>query len=214
MKQIWSQEAWRLSASVFEAILNLPFLNELAEGTLPREKFNFYIGQDALYLNDYSKVLAHIASRMPDTELSETFLGFAANGIAVERGLHASFISEAPKQKSPTCLFYTSLLKSSVMEDLAVECAAVLPCFWIYREVGKEIAGRAKLEGNPYAIWISTYADETFEKSTDLAIDICNRMAEQSSPEVQRRMTQFFLNASRLELRFWDSAYKLENWEI
>lgn len=214
MKQLWSQEAWRLSAPVFEAILNLPFLNELAEGSLPREKFNFYIGQDALYLNDYSKVLAHIASRMPDTELSETFLGFAANGIAVERGLHASFISEVPKQKSPTCLFYTSLLKSSVMEDLAVECAAVLPCFWIYREVGKEIVKRAKLKGNPYAIWISTYADETFEKSTDLAIDICNRMAEQSSPEVQRRMTEFFLNASRLELRFWDSAYKLENWEI
>lgn len=214
MKQLWSQEAWRLSAPVFEAILNLPFLNELAKGSLPREKFNFYIGQDALYLNDYSKVLAHIASRMPDTELSETFLGFAANGIAVERGLHASFISETPKQKSPTCLFYTSLLKSSVMEDLAVECAAVLPCFWIYREVGKEIVKRAKLEGNPYAIWISTYADETFEKSTDLAIDICNRMAEQSSPEVQRRMTEFFLNASRLELRFWDSAYKLENWEI
>ena len=214
MKQIWSQEAWRLSAPVFEAILNLPFLNELAQGTLLREKFYFYIGQDALYLNDYSKVLAHIASRMTDTQLSEIFLGFAANGMAVERGLHASFISEAPKQKSPTCLFYTSLLKSSVMESLAVECAAILPCFWIYREVGKEIVKSAKMEGNPYARWISTYADETFEKSTDLAIDICNRMAEQSSHEEQRRMTEFFLNAARLELRFWDSAYNLENWEI
>lgn len=213
MKQIWSLEAWDATRPVYEAILRLPFLNELAQGILPREKFNFYIGQDSLYLNEYSRVLAHIAARMPESSLTETFLKFAADGIAVERGLHASFISAPPTEKSPTCLFYTSLLKSSSMEDLAVECAAVLPCFWIYREVGKEIIKRAKMEGNPYSLWISTYADETFEKSTDTAIEICNKMAYTASDDVRAKMTEVFLNASRLEYRFWASAYQLETWQ-
>lgn len=127
----WSDEAWQAAAPVYEAILKLPFLEELAAGTLPREKFEFYIGQDSLYLNDYTRVLAHIASRMTDPELTGTFIAFAANGIAVERELHASYISSAPAEKSPTCLFYTSLLKAACSDEAAVECAAVLPCFWI-----------------------------------------------------------------------------------
>lgn len=213
MKQIWSFEAWDATKPTYDAILRLPFLNELARGTLPREKFDFYIGQDSLYLNEYSRVLAHIAARMPESSLTEIFLKFAAEGIAVERGLHSSFISKSPAEKSPTCLFYTSLLKSASMEDLAVECAAVLPCFWIYREVGKEIIKRAKMESNPYALWISTYADETFEQSTEKAIEICDMLAENASEEVRAKMTEIFVNASRLELRFWASAYQLETWQ-
>lgn len=211
---LWSQTAWHTALPVYDAILDLPFLKELAAGTLPRDKFEFYIGQDSLYLNDYTRMLSHIAARMDKTELTERFLRFALDGIAVERELHASFISSAPKEKSPTCLFYTSLLKSTAMEETAVECAAVLPCFWIYREVGKEIIRRAKMEGNPYAHWISTYADETFDQSTDAAIAICDMLAAESSQKTRDRMTEIFLNASRLELRFWDSAYHLEKWEL
>lgn len=211
---LWSQTAWQTALPVYNAILDLPFLKELASGSLPRDKFEFYIGQDSLYLNDYTRVLSHIASRLDKTELTERFLRFALDGIAVERALHASFISSAPKEKSPTCLFYTSLLKSTAMEDVAVESAAVLPCFWIYREVGKEIIKRARMEGNPYANWISTYSDETFDKSTDDAIAICDMLASESSQKTRNRMTEIFLNASRLELRFWDSAYHLEKWEI
>lgn len=113
---------------------------------------------------------------------------------------------------SPTCLFYTSLLKATAMEELAVECAAVLPCFWIYQEVGKAIHRSARLEGNPYAKWIETYADETFEQSVRTAIAVCDRLAADASDETRARMTQIFLDATRLELRFWHSAYEQEDW--
>lgn len=214
MTNKWSETAWQTSQKVYESILQLPFLQELAEGSLPREKFDFYIGQDALYLNDYSRRLAHIASRLHDHELTETFLKFAADGVAVEKSLHASFISEVPRKKSPTCLFYTSFLASTASDHVAVECAAILPCFWIYREVGREIIKRAKMEGNPFSEWIATYADEGFSRSTDLCISICDKLAADVSEEVRIRMTEAFLNASRLEWRFWNSAYNLESWEL
>lgn len=214
MTNKWSETAWQTSQKVYDAILQLPFLKELGEGSLPREKFDFYIGQDTLYLNDYSKRLAHIASRLHDPGLTEIFLKFAADGVAVEKTLHASFISDTPKGKSPTCLFYTSFLASTASDDVGVECAAILPCFWIYREVGHEIIKRAKMEGNPYSEWIATYADEGFSKSTDLCISICDKLAAEVPEEVRSRMTEAFLNASRLEWRFWNSAYNLETWEL
>lgn len=214
MTKKWSETAWQTAQNVYDAILQLPFLKELAEGTLQRDKFNFYIGQDALYLNDYSRRLAHIASRINDPQLTEIFLKFAADGVAVEKSLHASFVSDAPEKKSPTCLFYTSFLASTASDDVAVECAAILPCFWIYREVGREIIKRANMEGNPYSDWIATYANEGFSKSTDLCISICDKLAADVSEEVRRRMTEAFLNATRLEWRFWNSAYNLETWEL
>ena len=157
-EQSWSQEAWTRSLPVYERILQLPFLQRLAEGTLPRACFNHYIGQDALYLNEYSRVLAHIASRVPSPELMDTFLRFARDGVMVEKSLHALFVDGTPDQMSDTCLHYTSLLKAQAREDVAVECAAILPCFWIYREVGRHIIAAARMEGNPYAAWIRTYA--------------------------------------------------------
>ena len=61
----WSHTAWQTALPVYEAILQLPFVRELADGTLSRERFNRYIGQDSLYINQYCKILAHIASRSP-----------------------------------------------------------------------------------------------------------------------------------------------------
>ena len=208
----WSTEAWNAAIDVYNNILRLPFLQELAAGTLPREKFNFYIGQDSLYLNEYSRVLAHIAARSTHSNMKSAFLKFAADGVAVENILHATFVAETPKQMSPTCLFYTSLLKATALDDLAVECAAILPCFWIYREVGKHIIREAKMEGNPYSSWIATYADEAFDASTNLAIDLCDFIATTASSETRQRMTEVFVHASQLELRFWQSAYDLETW--
>lgn len=35
----WSQEAWNASENIYNTILQLPFIKELADGTLPMEKF-------------------------------------------------------------------------------------------------------------------------------------------------------------------------------
>ena len=43
----------------------LPFNTELAAGTLSRERFQGYIVQDALYLAQYSRILAIAGARGP-----------------------------------------------------------------------------------------------------------------------------------------------------
>lgn len=212
----WSENAWNIAEPVYLAILEQPFVNELAAGTLPKERFLFYLGQDALYLAGYTKVLAHIASRMSRKEHISDFLKFATDGIAVEQALHESFLQGAPLPEiSPTCLMYTAVEKAAAYAPVAVESAAVLPCFWIYQRVGEHILSHAdNLLANPYARWIETYGDEAFAAATRRAIEICDELAEEATDEVRRQMTEVFLNCSRLEWMFWDSAYNLEKWKI
>lgn len=204
----WSEKAWRAALPIIEEIKQLPFLRELADGTLPDDIFRFYISQDRLYLDAYTRALAHIASRLPDMADVETFLGFAVDGVAVEKELHARFNPDKNAVMSQACEFYTSFLRARSQHDIAVEAAAILPCFWVYLEVGRHILSVTNLEGNLYRAWIETYSDPAFDVSTEKAIDVCDRLAATASPRVRDEMTATFLEATRLESLFWQSAYR------
>lgn len=204
----WSEKAWRASLPEIERIKHLPFIRGLVDGTLPDDIFRFYISQDRLYLDVYTRVLAHIASRLPDMTDVETFLGFAVDGVAVEKELHARFNPDKNAVKSQACEFYTSFLRARSHDDIAVEAAAILPCFWVYLEIGRYILSIARLEGNTYRAWIETYSDPAFDVSTEKAIDVCDRLAATVCDRVRSEMTATFIEATRLEALFWQSAYR------
>lgn len=212
----WSENAWKAAEGIYNSILQQAFIKELADGSLAEEKFLFYLGQDAHYLNTYCRSLAHVASRLKRNEDVEAFLRFASDGIFVERALHESFLKgKVLPPMSPTCKLYTSVEEASALDTVSVEAAALLPCFWVYQRVGEHILQTAtNLDSNPYARWIETYGDETFAQSTRKAIEICDRLAEEASEEERRRMTEIFITCTRLEWMFWDSAYALEQWKI
>ena len=211
----WSEEAWKKAEPIYEAILDLPFVKELAEGTLSRERFLFYIKQDSIYIENYGRILAHIASRLPEKDQMEDFLRFSANGIIVEKALHESYLNGTTGETTPTptCLLYNSYESAQALGPVEIEAAAILPCFWVYQRVGEEILGKYK-PGNPYAHWIETYADEDFARSNKRAIEICDRLADNTTPEIRNRMTEAFVTCTRMEWMFWDSAYNMEQWKI
>lgn len=214
MMEKWSERAWRGADATYQAITRLPFLREMADGTLPHEKFMHYICQDNLYIDVYARMLAHIASRLPLMADTETFLAFAGDGVAVEKGLHASFNPRRDVPMSMVCEFYTSYLKARMTDDVAVEAAAILPCFWVYQKVGEHILATAKLEDNPYRAWIETYGDPAFDISTKRAIDVCDRLAQDATEATRRQMDKAFADCTKLEWLFWDSAYKHEFWPV
>ncbi len=212
----WSDEAWQAALPTYNAILELPFLKELAAGTLPMEKFIFYLRQDAIYIENYCKVLASIASRVADKAHTEAFLHYALDGVSVEKTMHETYLAPygpADTEPSPTCLLYMSMQGAQATAPVEVQAAAILPCFWVYLMAGRHIAATATAD-NPFAAWIATYSDPSFDVSNQQCIDICDALAEKASPEVRRRMTEVFVLATKMEWMFWNSAYKLEQWEI
>ena len=218
----FTDDAWRRVAPIYGAILDHPFNRELAAGTLARDRFRFYMLQDAHYLIYFGKALAVTAARTGDPNELIGFAGSAREAVVVERALHEGFFRQydisaaeaAAAEPSPACAHYTHyLLATAYNAPYEVSVAALLPCFWIYWEVGKHLHETAAAN-NPYQAWIDTYADEAFAEGVKKVIGIGDQMAEAASPTVRDQMVRAFVRASQLEWMFWDSAYRLERWPV
>lgn len=218
--QTFTQEAWSsIDKKLYKNILNLDFIKELMSGTLEKETFEFYVKQDKLYLKEFARILSMIAAKLPDTKTSSMFLVYAKDMMDIERALHEEFLdlfkADDSLEASPSCLLYTGYLHSILnTSSLAVVIASILPCFWIYQEVGNYILKNQSKEFNQYQSWIDTYSDDEYEVVVNDIRAICDTFATKASKEEYQEMLNAFTKASQMEYLFWDSAYKKEKWEI
>lgn len=209
----FSKEVWKESAPVLDSIFRHLFIQELSLGTLDKKRFQYYIQQDSLFLCEFSSCLALLASRC-SPEHKATFLEYAQSSLIGERELVHFFYQEESdpvlfKKIMPANIAYTSYLKSvCALEPVEVGMAAVLPCFWIYQEVGQKIS-KEKKEPNIYDRWIETYSSDDFSKSTQKAISLIDCCAEETSEKNRLKMNQSFHIASYFEWHFWNDAYHL-----
>jgi thiaminase (transcriptional activator TenA) len=215
----FSDEAWQKNAGLREAIHKLPFNTELAAGTLMPERFRFYILQDAIYLGEYSRVLALAAARAPDAGQLQAFAQSALGAVAVEQRLHEHYLHEfgvepaaiAAADPMPDCLAYTSFLVATAYHDpWPVLVAGLLPCFWIYWDVASAIT-RSAAPNNRYQAWIDTYADEAFGAAVARVIGTSDEAAV-AHPQLRPAMLAAFHRSTQYEYLFWDGAYQQRGW--
>lgn len=218
----FTETVWAQAAPLRAAMRTMPFNAELAAGTLPRETFKHYMLQDAIYLQGYARVLALAAAKAPDGETILEFSKAAETAIVVERALHGGYLAPYginaddfdSDAASPACEAYVNfMLAQAVTAAFPTLVAAILPCFWVYREVGLHVAGIAARD-NFYQAWIDTYSDDSFAAATDRMIAICDRAADQAGSLERTRMSKAFLRCCAHEYRFWDAAYRRETWSL
>ena len=213
----WSENAWKSIENIYNDITEMPFITKLSDGTLSKEKFQFYIAQDSLYLEHFGRTLALIGSKAHDVDDALAYIRFAENAIVVENALHESYFKEFEILDKgilePVCHHYIHFLKSTAaFEPVEVAMAATLPCFWIYKEVGDYILNLGQTAENLYKSWIDTYGGEDFALAVNSAIEICDKAALNTTAEIRNRMNEAFVTASRLEFQFWQAAYDLKTW--
>jgi thiaminase/transcriptional activator TenA len=204
------------------AIIEHPFNTELAEGTLSTERFQFYLVQDSRYLIGFARALAVAATRARTNRDVAFFAGAAQESMVVERELHDSYfdrfgLSAADQQAietSPTCLAYTSFLLATAQTGSYAELvAALLPCFWIYQEVGAWTQAQLRpANGHPYLAWIDTYTDDAYTESVLTCRHAVDTAAASADDLTRAAMLAAFTRATEYEWLFWDSAYRLETW--
>src|SRR3954470_328567 len=212
--------AWQRTTELRAAIHALPFNRELAAGTLRPDRFQFYVRQDALYLEQYARILALTGARGPDGATLRLFAESALEAVAVERALHDAYFRQfginpaARVDPSPDCLGYTGfLLATAYHEPWEVLLAALLPCFWLYWDVGSAIA-REAAPGNPYRAWIDTYADEGFGNAVKAVVVATDSAADGASDTIRQRMMTAFIRCCQYEWLFWDGAYQQRSWPV
>jgi thiaminase (transcriptional activator TenA) len=222
MNDSFTDELWHGIADIYNAILTHPFIAGLTDGSLPHEAFAFYVVQDALFLRRYAQALAAVASRAPDTAGTEMFSRHAAGIVTVEMGLHESLLADLDidpasvdvAEEAPTTLAYTTyLLAATLGGSYAEGVGAVLPCYWIYWEVGKHLLGQGS--PNPrYQRWINTYGAEEFGDEAREVIVVTDKLSHDLAPDERGRVRRHFRATSRYEWMFWDMGYQRQNWPV
>ena len=222
MAQQFSADAWQRNASVYAKILAMPFNADLASGALREDRFRHYMIQDAHYLEGFARALSLASAKGRDADHVVHFAGAAQTAIIVERSLHADYFVKfgvtpadfSAARPSPVCDHYVSwLLRVAALEPFEVALASLLPCFWIYREVGKDILGRA-VKPNAYQAWIDTYSGVEFDEAVDAVIKVVDEVAADVSLRTRDAMHAAFARAVQHEWMFWDSAYRLGDWPV
>lgn len=211
------REWWESIAHLRSGIDGLPFIRALAAGTLDRDPFLFYLQQDALYLREYARVLAE-ASRLAPTSAEQAFWAHAAHGAIVgELELHASWLTQEQgvgettfaADPAPATVAYLDHLRAVAFDGSYADLvAAVLPCFWLYTDLGRrlhagELDAEARDPRHPYAAWLATYADPAFEAATEQAIAYATDAAAAADSAGRARMRRAFEISSAHELAFF-----------
>ncbi len=84
----FAEELRRVTAPVWQAILEHPYLKELAAGTLPRESFRYYVQQDWLYLQEFTRAAALTAARCQDPQEMKFLLNWVEPLVTMESHFH------------------------------------------------------------------------------------------------------------------------------
>ncbi|AZA13519.1 bifunctional hydroxymethylpyrimidine kinase/phosphomethylpyrimidine kinase [Corynebacterium choanae] len=206
----FTAELGRLAQPYLAAILRNPFVVALATGSLNQQDFLTYIAQDAVYLGQYARVLAAIGGKSADAADAAAWIADAHGTHVAELAVHETYLgSEAdlPAPSGVTAAYTNFLTATAAHSDYCVAAAAVLPCYWLYLEVGLRMLPHDH-ENHPYHAWLSEYGSPEFRTATQAALERVERAFAAASPATRAAAIQAFLVACRHEYEFFDQALR------
>ncbi|MEE2949376.1 MAG: thiaminase II [Chloroflexota bacterium] len=206
--------------SIRQAILEHPFITGIGDGSLPVDRFKYYVIQDYVYLIDYSRALAIASARAIDLQDMSWFAGLLDETLNQEMALHRSYCQEfginlqeleSVEPASTTKSYTNFLLKTAYQGSFGELVASLLPCQWGYWEIGDHLLKRGLPTSAPlYAQWIKMYTSEEFTELAHQIREMADRIGGGAGLAEQAAMRQAYTDSVRLEHRFWDMAYGLE----
>jgi len=216
----FTRQLWETNRDLYQEILAHPFLKELRAGTLDRKAFSHYMIQDSYYLREFARSLSITAAKAPRPEWAALLNTHAADTMNEEQRLHETVFREygisreevGRAEPSPETFAYTRfLLATAYGGSFAESLAALLPCYWIYWEVGKELKKNGS-EDPSYQKWIDAYSSEEYGRTVKAALVIVEQAAREAGNLEREEMRRHFRRSSRYEWMFWDSAYRRAGW--
>lgn len=195
---------------IWEMYVNHPFVDQVASGTLPKNKFVHYLKQDYAYLIHYARVHSLAASVAPDIDCIQREAGILEN-IAHEMSLHVGKLGKhgvtdlTSLKLSRAGKEYADYLSGVAKEGDWLEInVALAPCLFGYREAALN-ANVTVAEGE-YLDWINDYRSEDYHEAVILGKETLERHSIGISTEKALKLVQIFADVALLEVNFWSDA--------
>ena len=217
---IFCEEVRTETGLYFEGSFNHPFVKGIVDGSLPIEKFKYYMMQDAYYLKHYTKVLAIAASKAETNDDIVFFLDSCSYINESELVLHRTVFKELGVtvdeinnfKPAPSTYNYVSHMYNAVHNGGVEEAfAAILPCPWIYQEIGEKYKN-SKPGVKLYQEWIDIYSSPELKEKIDFQKAMMNRFAIEHPLKIYL-LKSHFKKSCYYEWKFWEMSWTLENWK-
>jgi len=209
---------------IWQKILVHPFVRELSDGSLPKDKFRFFIEQDYHYIVEYSRCVAIAAAKAQDLETMKALSDFLHSTHTIEmdslvrlaEGIGIPEEDLLRVEPTPTNYAYTRhLLAVAYSGQVGELLAAILACEWSYLEVGEALTSSEGIKTQRvYAEWSELYASSEYRTLVSLLRGLTDKIAEGSSDLEKEAMRRQFMLGSKYEYMFWDMAYRKERWPV
>jgi len=204
----------------WQASFNHPFVQGIADGRLAPEKFRRYLIQDRYYLTAFADLhgqAAQLTTAQPLHDLLQAAADGLADGEAQVRAMFFEQLAITPQEiarnpMAPTTTAYISHMQAQVAShDVAVILAGLLPCSWLYLEIGERLIAHSSPVPE-YAQWIATYAAPELKTTVQAYRDFLDSLTVNQAQAAQ--IKRAFLLSSIYELNFWQMAWTNEQWPL
>lgn len=202
-----SERLWKEHRDLAVASLNGPFVQGIHDGSLPKERFTYYVSQDSFFLKAFARAYVIAGAKAPDWD-SFIKLHQLAAGVFGELKLHNKYAQEwgvnvGQVEPAPATRRYTDFVMTTAWgHDTGLTVTALTPCMRLYAWLGKELA-RLQPKEHAYSDWIRTYSGHEIE---DLASDL-EKLVDKYAAADDPQVVATYRYAMECERDFFQAAY-------
>lgn len=199
------------------------FFGAIADGTLARERFTFWLEQDLPYVEEYSRARSVLAQRVAaDSRFDDLAGAVSADEWNLypgeqESAFELEMLKSIGWEPAPIGRFdarpareaYINHVARAALEGCVGEVVcALLPCEWGFTEMGRRMSETRVADLSPvYARWIEYYTSPEQLRNTVLSLQLLERAAQVADEEERYQMKHIFHRSVQHQIAVLDAAW-------
>ncbi len=201
---------------------NNKFIAEMANDSLPVEKFIFYLKQDHAILKEFCSSLLRLRDAVEDPSLKTWFEGLHRSTeqhemvmqkqLLVSLGLSEEDI-ETMVPAGVTKNYISFLRKISASTSIEEKVSAMAPCPWSYLQIALKMLTSCtgnKFRNEVYQRWVKFYASQESQQQVGYLKGVLGQLYFSADKDKKLIMERSFCVACRQEYGFWKMAYNIK----
>ncbi len=196
-----------------------PFVQGIADGTLPAAAFRRYLVQDYLFLVQFTRAYALAAYKAESLAAFREKAG-AIGALLHEMTMHLGYCAEwgiaetdvlAEPEAAETVAYTRWVLDRGISGDILDLEVALAPCTIGYGEIALtvEASPLRRRGGNPYESWIGMYAGKEYQALARGAAQRLDALGRSHGGAARfAALSADFGKAARLEADFWQMGLR------
>lgn len=201
---------------------NNRFIAEMANNSLPVQKFIFYLKQDHAFLKEFCSFLLRLRDSVRDSSLKTWLEGLHQSTVDHEMQMQKQLLVslglsekdiETMVLAGATKNYISFLRKVSASTSIEEKVSVMAPCPWSYLQIAQEMltsCSENKIRNKVYQRWVEFYASKESQQQVEYLKGVLGKLYFSADKAKKLIMERSFCAACRQEYGFWKMAYNIE----